>query len=255
MSLDLLAVLGLDTGATLKTAYDFCSARPRPEALLEWCEKVLALARRLDEKGRPESLRSVLEEIVGLVETHPTSFVQAAGWADEKLASVPGPWSVRFLDALASAPELAAIDEAPSPFPALDVDALTASLPAERLRAADAAIRGAREWRASVRELFDRARSSGAVERFAALDAAPEEDHVLLERFPEGELVLTRSHALLYVDWYGPGEPRLFAEGAELPARHLPQGEGRRWKLSTLSRPIRLRLVFEDVVHSVEIPE
>src|SRR5690606_33438345 len=167
MSLDLLAVLGLDTGATLKTAYDFCAAPPPKEALLEWCEKALAIARRLDEKGRPEVLRATLEEIVALVEAHPASFAEAAKWADERWAEAPGPWAIRLLDALASAPELAAIDatEAAS---ALDVDRLLASLPAEKLAAADEALRASREWKAAVQELFDPARATPAPPRFAA---------------------------------------------------------------------------------------
>lgn len=254
MSLDLLAVLGLDTGATLKTAYDFCAAPPPKEALLEWCEKALAIARRLDEKGRPEVLRATLEEIVALVEAHPASFAEAAKWADERWAEAPGPWAIRLLDALASAPELAAIDatEAAS---ALDVDRLLASLPAEKLAAADEALRASREWKAAVQKLFDRARASAELPRFAAQTAAEEEDHVLLERIGKGELVLTRSHAEVYVDWYGPGEPALFVGDVELSPRNLPQGEGRRWPLPSLSRPIWLRLVAEDVAHSFEIPD
>ena len=255
MSLDLSVVLGLDTGATLKMAYDFCAAQPPKEALVTWCEKAMAIARRLDEKGRPEVLRTTLEEIVGLVEAHPASFVEAEEWAKERLTESPGPWALRLLDALASAPELAAIDEAEAPAPAIDVDRLLALLPADQLAAADEALRAAAGWKAAVTALFDRARASAELPRFAARSGAPDEDHVLLERIGEGELVLTRSHAELYVDWYGPGEPALFAEGVELAPRNLPHGEGRRWLLPLHRRPIRLRLVTEDVAHSFEIPE
>lgn len=243
----------LDTGALLDAAYDLCGAPPSEAELIDWAERALAFARELDAGRAPARLRAVLEEVCALVEAHPASFAPAATWAEAKLDARPRHHALLLLDALASAPEREAMDAAGEP--SASFERLFASLPPEKVRAADEAIRGARAWEAQVHELFRRAAERTEAVRFAArADSSFEEDYVLLARLEEGELLLTRNEAAVWVDWYGAGEPRLRIDGEELPPRPLPQGEGRRWPLPAKAPPFSLRLELGDLVHSVRIP-
>lgn len=263
----------VDTGALLEEAYRFCGRAPDAEELLPWAEKVLRLGEEIDQRGGPESLRAALGELCTLVEAHPEDFTALADWAEEKLETwglegfptesagsfgeqSPREGAFLFLDALASAPERAALDREASAPP--DAERILASLPPESLQRADRAIREARDWKAKVHELFARAEQhgqKGAPISFAALADSPlEEDYILLHRRAEGELLLTRSEASVFADWYGEGEPELTVDGRNLAHRPLPQGQGRRWSLPGQARPFTLRLEFGDLAYSIEIP-
>lgn len=251
---------GIDSGALLREAYRFCERPPGEAALLPWAKAAEAFARALDEEASSPPLHASFEELCALVDTHPASFAAAAPWAEERLEALgaeAGDRALLLLDALASAPERAAMDDEALDLPGPALDELLASLPPEGLEAADAAIRSARAWQAEVRQLFGRAereaRRPGIA--VAALDGAPvEEDYVLLCRVAEGELVLTRNEATVFVDWYGRGEPELSVGGATLEPRPLPQGQGRRWPLPARARPYELRLELGPLAHSIELP-
>lgn len=241
------------TGALLEQTYALCGARPDRADLLAWAEEALALARELDAREAPARLRSVLEEICTLVEAHPASFAPAADWAEERVPLESGEHALILLDALAGAPERAALDEVEA-VEAVSLDRLLESLPEEGIGAADEAIRGARTWSARVVELFRRAAASADTVRLAASpEDAQEEDYVLLGRLDEGELVLTRGGPSVWVDWYGSGAPRLTIDGEEIAPRPLPQGEGRRWPLGSKQPPLSLRLALGDSVLTLRI--
>lgn len=252
-------LLRIDSGALLRSAHAFCGGSPSEEELLRWADEVDRLAQMLDRDGASESLHELLRELCDLVDTHPATFAPAAAWAEEKLEEENAPvgdHSLLFLDALASAPERAALDEAAARESGPGAEQLLATLPPELLECADEAIRKARAWKAQVHQLFARAQKEEPGITFAAaLEAPPfEEDYVLLCRLHGGELLLTRSRSSLFVDWYGGGKPELFLDGEKLDHRPLPQGEGRRWALPRALPPFTLRLELGAISHSVEIP-